>query len=172
MSGTYHRVYDRIWREPWTQDERYLAFYLLTCEHRAFEGIYRLPLAYASEDLGWPTRKVRSTLASLAGYGFAEYDHDAQVVWIVKALKLQTPNGNQAKAAARKVYALPPTRLLEPFREASETLCPTLAEALREVFAKGSATGASHSKLQAPSSLSLRSTGPSERGNREKEKAA
>lgn len=140
---TYHRVYASIWREPWTEDQRHLALYLLTCEHRKFEGIYRLPLAYACEDLGWPRGKVRSNLRSLEDLDFARYDDQAQVVWVVKALKRQRPNGNQAKSAARKVLSLPQSSLLEDFRKACETLSPVLAEAIAEEIG----TPGSHSKL-------------------------
>ena len=127
----YHRVYSRIWREPWTQDQRYLALYLLTCEHRTFEGLYRLPIAYAAADMGWNPGKVRRELDALEAAGFVQYDADHELLWIVKALGKQSPNGNQAKHAARHVAQLPPSTLREAFAKASETLSPVLAEALR-----------------------------------------
>lgn len=158
---TYHRVYASIWREPWTEDQLHLALYLLTCEHRKFEGIYRLPLAYACEDLSWPRAKVRSNLQQLEDAGFARYDDVAQIVWVVKALKRQKPNANQAKSAARKVLALPTTTLLEPFLEACRTLCPILSKAFEEEAAKGS----SHSKLPSFQASKLQGEGARERAD-------
>lgn len=132
MSDTYHRVYQRIWLEPWEPDVRYLAFYLLTCEHRTFEGLYRLPLAYAAEDLGWTLVRVRNTMHSLVEHGFCEYDRQAQILWIVKALKAQSPNANQCRAAARKIVALPANTLLDSFLKVARQECPGLHEAVTE----------------------------------------
>ena len=133
MSDTYHRVYDSIWDEHWTEPQRHLALYLLTCKHRRFEGIYKLPLAYAAHDLGWPVRKVTTNLAGLEADGFAKYDRKAEVVWVVKALKRQTPNDNQVRAAARKIAALPSTDLLDGFLKVSRNLCPKLAEEVEKL---------------------------------------
>ena len=138
MSDTYQRVYARIWDEPWTEPDRYLALYILTCRHRRFEGIYKLPVAYAADDLGWTRTKILAGLRRLQAAGFVDYDADTSVIWITSALKHQQPNRNQAKSSARQVLALPPSRLTEAFAKASRTLSPILAEALGEASANGS----------------------------------
>ena len=136
MSDTYHRVYESIWLEPWTEKQRYLALYLLTCKHRTFEGIYHLPLPYAASDLRWPVKQVASNLAGLEADGFAQYDRSAEVIWVVKALKRQTPNDNQVRAAARKIHGLPANTLLESFLTVAQNLCPKLADAVENLSAE------------------------------------
>lgn len=134
MTDTYHRVYSRIWDEPWHEDTRTLALYVLTCKHKRMEGLYRLPLEYVTGDLGWPMGKVRKHLSILESNGTLRYDHKAKVVWIVKALKIQAPNENQAKYAAKALRALPPTSLFEAFAEACAAQAPTLTRILSEEF--------------------------------------
>lgn len=130
----YHRVESTIWTQPWDNEVRLLAFYLLTCEHRSTEGIYRLPLAYATADLGWTARKTQQHLDTLVAAGFAEYDEHASVMLVVKALKRQAPNPNQAKAAIKKLRVLPVTPLRRRFYALAERYAEGLAEAMREAF--------------------------------------
>lgn len=139
MTETYHRVYDTIWLEPWTEKQTHLALYLLTCRHRTFEGIYYLPLPYVASDLKWTVKQVTCNLAALEADGFAKYDRKAEVMWVVKALKRQTPNDNQVRAAARKIHALPATDLLDGFLTVSRNLCPKLADAVETLAAEKAA---------------------------------
>jgi hypothetical protein len=133
----YNRVEHTIWLQPWDNDVRLLAFYLLTCEHRTTEGLYRLPLAYVAEDLGWPQAKVAKRFQVLVAAGFVEHDPNAQVVLIVKALERQRPNPNQAIAAIKKLRLLPQTPLRRRFYALAEASSPALAEAMREAFGEG-----------------------------------
>lgn len=137
MRDTYHRVYRRIWDEPWTEDERYFALYLLTGQHRTFEGIYKLPLMYAAGDLGWNLARVKKCMRGLEGHGFVKYDDAAQVVWIIKALKAQSPNENQCRAAVRKIADLPRPKFYDDFLTVSRNLCPKLGEAFDELSLAG-----------------------------------
>ncbi len=133
----YNRVEPTIWLQPWDNDVRLLAFYLLTCEHRTTEGLYRLPLGYVAEDLGWPIAKVTKRFAVLVDAGFIEHDPVAQVVLVVKALERQKPNPNQAIAAVKKLRLLPRTDLRRRFYALAEASSPILAKEMREGFGEG-----------------------------------
>lgn len=131
----YYRVGPAIWNEPWDDDTRLAAFYILTCEHRTLEGIFRLPLAYAASDLGWSAKRFGRAFDRLRADGFVEYDPDTSVCLIVNALRWQAPeNPNQVKAAVRKIVELPASPLLNRFRGLAATHSDKLAEALAERF--------------------------------------
>ena len=119
----YFKVGPAFWtaNPDWTDDERLLALYLLTSPHRTTERLYRLPVAYVTDDIGWPADRVLATMSSLTARDFMEYDHAAKVVLIVSALKWQQPdNGNAAKACVKALATLPPTRLAARFRSIVE----------------------------------------------------
>ena len=129
----YFRVGPSIWLEPWTDDARYVAFYLLTCPHRSTEGIYRLPVEYAVADLGWSRQRFGRGFDELLLAGFAQYDSLAAVVLIEQALAWQAPeNPNQIKAAVRAVGTLPQTPLLTHFLSLAERFAERFAKALVE----------------------------------------
>lgn len=134
MAG-YHRVWSSIWTEPWTEDARTLALYLLTCEHRITEGLYRLPKAYIATDLAWSEERVGSAFDELIDAPFIRYDDRAQVVLIVGALKRQPPiNDNIAKAAARRLESLPETPLLLDLYVLAKQHSERFAEQIAESF--------------------------------------
>jgi hypothetical protein len=129
----YFRVGPPIWNKPRTDDQRLMAFYLLTNSHRITEGLYRLPLSFAVEDMGWEPARVREAVADLEAEDFANYDHHAKVVLIVKALAWQPPeNPNVAKAAVRRVLAVPDSFLRSRFIDLAEKYSPQLSKALHE----------------------------------------
>lgn len=134
MAGRrYYRISPAVWLEPWDDDARLAAFYILTSEHRTLEGLFRMPLSYAAEDLGWPAKRFEKAFATLERHGFVEYDRGAKVCLIVNALKWQGPsNPNQVKAAVKAIRELPPTELTDRFRTLVATHCERLAEALAE----------------------------------------
>ena len=57
MSRSYWRVTPAFWGDEkvagWNDDTRLLALYLLTCEHRTLEGLFRLPKGYIMADDLW-----------------------------------------------------------------------------------------------------------------------
>lgn len=157
----YYRVSPRFWTDhAWSDDARLLALYLLTCPHRTTEGLYRLPLAYARDDLGWSPQplgkglpeRLRQALAELLASDFCSYDDTAQVVLIHKALKHQAPeNHNQVTSALRMLEDLPPTPLTSTFKRLAERFCKRLAERLPEGFAQPIAHPPSPSPSPSPS---------------------
>lgn len=134
MAG-YQRVYADVWDQPWDQDVRYLAFYLMTCEHRVTEGLYRLPQLYVQADLQWSAERFEERFGELLADGFAEYDAKAQVILLPGALELQQPaNPNNVTAAVKAVARLPKTHLFQRFYRLAERFCQPLAERLAQEF--------------------------------------
>lgn len=136
----YYRVSPAFWADhpDWSDDARLVALYVLTCPHRTTEGLFRMPLAYAREDLGWPAKRFAKAFDQLIADGFVEYDEQASVCLIVKALKWQAPeNPNQAKAAVNAIGGLPATHLLTRLQTLAQTHSPRLAEELAERLAQG-----------------------------------
>lgn len=139
MSTTrrYHKVEPTILNQGWANEPLLLAFYLLTCEHRSTEGIYKLPMSYAAADLGWSLKKVNKSLAVLVDDGFVEYDPEASVVLLVNALKRQAMNPNQAIAAMKKLKTLPGTYLRRRFYGLAEAFAKPLAKAMADTSPEG-----------------------------------
>lgn len=135
MSRSYHRVYPSIWDEPWDDDTRHVALYLLTCRHRRMEGVYRLPWPYILADLGWTEKRLRAAWDELLAHGFIEYDEHPGVVWIVKALERQPPdNENQRKAVIKAVGDLPSCGVVERFKRVARTVHEQFVEGFPEQF--------------------------------------
>jgi hypothetical protein len=120
-------------RRGLSDSETRLAFYLLTCEHRNLEGLYRLPKPYMAADLNWALEKVGENLAAVLATGLAMYDEDAEMVLIPKALKHQSPSSPlQIRGAIAQLQRIPRTSLWHAFVTACATHCPKLAEAVEK----------------------------------------
>jgi hypothetical protein len=132
----YYRVSPKLWQEPgWDDDTRLLALYVLTCDHRTTEGLFRLPKPYILADLEWSPQRLAQPFRQLCADGFIDYDEDAKVLLIVKALKYQGPsNPNGVTAALRALEMVPATRLDSAFYGLSQRYSQRLAEALPERF--------------------------------------
>lgn len=86
----YSKVSPRLWTgtlgkgikgDPHCQA---LAAYLVTSPHCNMIGLYHLPIAYAASDLGWSEKDLTKALRRVCMSGFAEYDDEAERVWIVE----------------------------------------------------------------------------------------
>jgi hypothetical protein len=98
-SGTLHDL---------DSDSRLLALYLLTSPHTTMIGAFRLPDAYACEDLGWTSERLRNGFETLSEIGFSKYCEKTKWVWIVKFLQFNKPeNPNQWKAAEKLAAQIP-----------------------------------------------------------------
>lgn len=112
----YGRVYSSFWQSPdcrtLTEDARTLALYLLTCPHATLIGCYRLPDAYAADDLQWSSERVREGFAKLSESGFVVRDDATQWVLVAKYLKWnQFENPNVARAAVKAFDQVPEGRV-------------------------------------------------------------
>lgn len=104
----YGRVYTSFWQSPevrgMSEDARTLAFYLLTCPHANLIGCFRLPNAYAADDLQWPIERVREGFALLLASGFASRDEGTQWVLIPKYIKWNAFENANVAIAAQKAF--------------------------------------------------------------------
>lgn len=130
----YSRVYSSIWAEAWTENMRTLAFYLLTGPQRRTEGLYRLPLAYASGDLDWQPKRLKGALDALIAEGFVEHDPKAHLVLLVNALKRNGLNPKQRIGVIKAFRELPPSPLLERFVSLAGEFNKELWEELAKAF--------------------------------------
>lgn len=121
----------------WSGDGRTLGIYLLTCSQKASEGFYRLPATVAMDDLGWTPERWQAALAELIETDFADYDENARLVFIVKALKYHYPiRGRSSVKGALNVLekAKGSRRLFGRFLEAADKYEPEFAAAIRDHY--------------------------------------
>lgn len=143
----YGRVYSSFWQSPEVralgEDARTLALYLLTSPHGNLIGCFRLPDAYAADDLQWPCARVAEGFAELCAKGFVSRDEGTKWVFITKFLKwnaFESPNvAKSAHKAFDQVPALPlkaalalallefGAHLQEPLTKACEALAKPIA---------------------------------------------
>lgn len=108
----YGRVYSSFWQSPemrgLPEDARTLALYLLTSPHGNLIGCFRLPDAYAAEDLQWPIERVAEGFAKLQQTDFVTRDEATKWLFIRKFLKWNAfENPNVAKAAHKALDQVP-----------------------------------------------------------------
>lgn len=108
----YGKVHTAFWASEALRDldadGKLLALYLLTSPHTTMIGAFRLPDAYACEDLGWDAERLRNGFETLSQADFVQYDPRTKWVWIVKFLEWNKPeNPNQWKAAGKLADAIP-----------------------------------------------------------------
>lgn len=102
----------------WNDAQQKLALYLLTCEHRNLQGIYRLPLRYAADDLLWSEAKLKKHLGRLIEDGFVEFDERVSVVLLPQALRYYQPTTDrQLQGAIQALAKVPETPLKDRFAE-------------------------------------------------------
>ncbi len=108
----YGKIHTAFWASETLRDAdtdaRLLAVYLLTSSHTTMLGAFRLPDAYACEDLGWTAERLRNGFETLSKCGFVQYDTASKWVWVVKFLEFNRPeNPNQWKAARKLASQIP-----------------------------------------------------------------
>lgn len=105
----YGKIHSSFWTSETirglTEDGRTLAAYLLTSPHTNMLGCFRLPVAYACDDLHWEVERFQDAFNNVAEHGFATIDAGTSWVVILKFLKWNAfENPNVGKAAA-KIFA-------------------------------------------------------------------
>lgn len=108
----YGTIYAGFWANESLRaagdDARMLAAYLLTSPHTNASGVFRLPDAYACEDLDWNQERLRNGFQTLSAVGFIRHDPETKWVWIVKFLTFNRPaNPNIWKAIHKAVFGIP-----------------------------------------------------------------
>ena len=121
--ATYQKVYSKFWTDEkvckWNDDAKMLAIYLLTCDHKTTEGLFRISIGYMIDDLNWEKDRILKSLNFLIEQSFLSYDFNVSVVFIHNCLKHNSfANDNQRKGAINKLEDLPKTYLLKEFIDA------------------------------------------------------
>jgi hypothetical protein len=134
----YGRVYSAFWQSAearaFSEDGRTLALYLLTSPHANLIGCYRLPDAYAADDLQWALGRVSKGFAELQSKGFASRDEATKWVLIHKYLLWNGfENGNVAIAAHKAFDQVPASGL----KSALALALLEFGKHLKEVFVNG-----------------------------------
>jgi hypothetical protein len=104
----YCNVDNEFWADTidWSADERDLAIYLLTCEYRNQEGLFRIRIGQIEIDRCWPIERVQSALTALTARGWLI--HDGSWMLLCNSLRWSPPAGiKQVKGAARRVKNAP-----------------------------------------------------------------
>lgn len=145
----YTKIHDRIWgkfrREDLNQNEKLLYIYTFSCPHRTLLGIFKLPLSYVAEDLGFSVPVTKKLMLSLENKKMIEYDTANSLILIKNFLECnEIPNRNVEKKAVRLVESgLPNTLLFEsllletaPYKEKLPQLFETVLKRYCEQFNK------------------------------------
>lgn len=159
----YGKVYTAFWTSEdvlgMNEDERTLALYLLTCPHGNMLGCFRLPNAYASDDLKWTLERVSEGFAGLVSKGYIDRCERSHWVLIRRYLKWnQFENPNVGKAAGKLFGTItPPAGLkallaaaLREFTTTFPTSILSIFEAEMKAFGKLSETLSSSVPKQEP----------------------
>jgi hypothetical protein len=99
-----------------------VAFYLQTCPSANMAGLYYLPLPVLFHELGMTPEAARGALAALETEGFAEYDEEAEIVWVCDMARAQVgealkPDDRRFKALVRIGYEVGPHPFVRRFFE-------------------------------------------------------
>lgn len=108
----YGKVHTSFWASETLKDldayAKLLALYLLTSPHTNASGAFRLPDAYACEDLKWNAERLRNSFETLSNAGFIAHCEATSWVWICKFGDWNKPdNPNIKKAVLKSVDAIP-----------------------------------------------------------------
>lgn len=135
----YTKIYDRIWamakRKGLNTNETLLYIYSFSCPHRTLLGLFKLPLSYIAEDLGFSLPVTKKLMLSLENKNLIEYDTANSLILIKKFLECnEIPNRNVEKKAVRIAESgLPDTPLFEgllletaPYKEKLPALFDTV----------------------------------------------
>lgn len=96
MARDFSKVSPAFWRSKKfrqlpTDQSRLAYVYMLTCEHQTSAGAYRLPHAYAADDLGWPIDTFKTGLAQVEEAGLIISDNETDEILITNWFKHNRP---------------------------------------------------------------------------------
>lgn len=108
----YGKVHTSFWASETLRDldsdAKVLALYLLTSQHTHMAGAFRLPSAYACDDLGWTLERLSNGFKTLSEAGWLRRCEQTGWVWIVNFGKFNPPdNPNQRKAVDKQLSLIP-----------------------------------------------------------------
>jgi len=104
----YGRVFSSFWQSEdarnFSEDGRMLALYLMTSPHANLIGCFRLPDAYASDDLQWASERVSKGFIELQSKGFLKRDESSKWVLICKYIAWNKFENANVATAAQKAF--------------------------------------------------------------------
>lgn len=108
----YGKVHTGFWSSDTLRDcdadAKLLALYLLTSPHTHQAGVFRLPPAYACDDLGWDAERLDNGFGTLTNKGWLTRCKRTGWVWIRNFGKFNQPdNPNQRKAVDKQIALVP-----------------------------------------------------------------
>lgn len=108
----YGKVHTSFWASDTIRavddDARLLALYLLTSTHTHMSGVFRLPSAYACEDLGWVPERLANGFRTLSDADWLRRCERTGWVWIRNYGRFNPPdNPNQRKACEKQLALVP-----------------------------------------------------------------
>lgn len=115
---SYSRVTSQYWtgatgralrkESPWVRN---VATYLMTCPSKSMTGLYYLPIPLLVHEVGCTQEEALEALERLRVLGFAEYDPEHELVFVVNMAREQVGDGLQ-ESDNRVVYV---RRLVQPY---------------------------------------------------------
>lgn len=122
----YSKIESRFWQDEkirtLSTEAKLIFLYLLSCPHRNMLGLFYLPIAYVSHDLGMPFETLSKGFQELLDKGLISLDNDNHMVFIRHFLRYNPlENKNQVKGAINKLKELPNTPLLAELYEFVKT---------------------------------------------------
>ncbi len=100
-----------------------VAFYLISNSHANQSGVYYCPLQYIAAETQRTTDRAEDCMSGLERIGFAKYDHEAEVVWVLNMVKFQVQNwpvdkkDNKYRGVLNSLAAVPESYLVNEFLE-------------------------------------------------------
>jgi hypothetical protein len=108
----YGKLECSFWRNldirAMSEDARWLAVYILTCQHGNILGCFCLPQSYVVDDLQWSAQRVSKAFIELFKNRFIIIDEKSEWLFIPKFLKWnRIENPNQGKFAVKVFNTIP-----------------------------------------------------------------
>lgn len=154
--GIYRRVSVRLWADekvrrlsPLQPSAQALWLYLLTGPHTGpIPGVFTCGRAAMAEALDWSLEEFSRCLAELTEAGMAEYDHEARLWFIPRAIRHNPPASPNVVRGWRAAWVLLPEghmrdRIANGIAQALEGLTEAFREAFREALAESSSKASS-----------------------------
>lgn len=140
MPSTYAQVSTRMWSAKLRRcsvEARLVRAYIATCPARATEGLFPLPLGYATADMGLTEEVISRALLELEEAHIIEWDPDNELVLDFEALEvvnMRAENDNRIRGAIVQLRGLGDTPLKESLLRIADIHSPVLAKAMRDEF--------------------------------------
>jgi hypothetical protein len=142
MPSTFAATSTRMWSaalRSCSVDARLLRAYIATAPTKTTEGLFPLPIGYASHDTGLSETQIEQAFEELRGCGLVDWDPDTDLVLDREALvvtKYGDDSDKRIKGAVKLIEGLPPSPLVAELVALAERFAPAIARALTSTNAQ------------------------------------